>query len=167
MDVFLILFLAIWLVIFLVGVVYLIQGPPFVPSDDETTKAIVDEVIKQAGKKVIDVGSGDGKVVLALARAGVDAYGIEINPMLVWRSRRAIRKQGLEHKAIITWGNMWRTDFSSYDIVIIYGIKHVMKKLGEKLEKELPEGSIVITNFFVFPQWKPRTKKKRVLTYEL
>lgn len=167
MDVFFVGFLASWLLIFLIGVVYLIQGPPFVPSDDETTNAIVHEVTKLTGKRVIDIGSGDGKLVIALAKAGCEVYGIEINPLLVWRSRRFIRKEGLEHKARIWWGNMWRTDFSSYDIIVIYGIKHIMRKLGEKLEKELPKGSVIITNFFVFPQWRPQTRSKRVLTYEI
>lgn len=156
-----------FIIALILGTLFLIQGAPFVASDDQTTKEITSLVKQYKGKKVIDLGSGDGKLVIALAQAGVDAYGIELNPLLVWRSRKTIKKLKLQKKAHIQWGNFWTVKLSDFDIVILYGIKHIMHNLGEKLYKELPRGAYVMTNFFTFPQWKPFRQHERVVIYKI
>jgi ribosomal protein L11 methylase PrmA len=153
------------MIIFL-GTLFYLQGPPFVASDDETTKEMIALVKKYKGKRVIDLGSGDGKLVIALARAGYEAYGIELNPLLVWKSKQIIREQKIKN-AHIFWGSFWNTDFSSYDMIVIYGIKHIMERLGGKLQNELKQGSHIITNFFIFPQWKAVEKKDRAVVYRI
>ena len=60
------------------------SGLGYAPS----TTAIIDRMIKllniKPGEKAVDIGSGDGRVVIALAKAGAEAHGYEINPLLVW-----------------------------------------------------------------------------------
>lgn len=164
MVIFYIILFPILAIIFLIGVIFYVQGPPFVPSDDETTEEMVKMVKKYKGKKVIDLGSGDGKLVIALAKAGCEAHGVELNPLLVLQSRRRIREEKLKN-AYIHWGNFWTIDLSSYDTVVIYGIKHIMKQLGKKMKQEMTPKSHIITNFFIFPQWKPVESRKRLLAY--
>lgn len=154
-------------VLLIIGVVYLIQGPPFVMTDNKTAQEMVTLLVKYKAKQVIDIGSGDGKLVIAFAKAGFHAYGIEMNPLLVLRSRRTIKKLHLENKARIIWGNFWKADFSAYDILVIYGIKHIMRRLGEKLETSTKPETKIITNFFLFPQWKTIEKKNRLLVYRI
>jgi hypothetical protein len=60
--------------LFFKEIIFLIQGPPFVPSTDEVTKSIVKEIEKYHPKKILDMGSGDGKLVIALAEAGYTVY---------------------------------------------------------------------------------------------
>mgnify|MGYP001577833905 FL=1 len=107
------------------------------------------------GEKAADIGSGDGRIVIAMARAGAETHGYEIDPLLIWRSRRKIRQAGLQNKSFIHWKDFWNEDFSSFDIVTVYGIKHIMKKLEEKLKKELKPGARVVSNGFKFPTWQP------------
>lgn len=156
----------IFIISLILGIIFLIQGPPFVPTDSQTTKEIINLVKKYKGKRVIDLGSGDGKLVIALAQAGIDAHGIELNPILAWRSKQTIRKLKLQTKAHITWGNFWTVNLGKYDIVVLYGIKHIMQRLGEKMDTELPKGAYILTNFFTFPQWKPYARHERIVVYK-
>lgn len=152
-------------IILIIGIIFYLQGPPYVPTDDETIKQFVSLAKKYKGKKIIDIGSGDGRIVIALAKAGFDAHGIELNPLLVFKSKKAIKKEGLKN-AYIHWGNFWQHSFSSYDILIMYGIKHIMNQFGKKLKKELKPNSYILTNFFIFPSLTHIKKVKRVTIYK-
>ncbi|MBI4138187.1 MAG: class I SAM-dependent methyltransferase [Candidatus Wildermuthbacteria bacterium] len=119
----------------------------------------------RSGEKAADLGSGDGRIVIALAKAGAMAHGYEINPLLVWWSRRKIRKAGLQNTAWIYWRNFWSIDFSPFDVVIVFGVSTIMKQLEEKLKKELKPGARVVSNSFAFPFWKPEKTVGRVFFY--
>jgi hypothetical protein len=93
--------------------------------------------------------------------------GIELNPFLVLRSRRAIKMKGLQKNARIKWGNFWSIKTSQYDVVVIYVIKHIMPRLEKKLLKEMPKKSHIFSNFFIFPNLKPITEKNRLKIYEV
>lgn len=80
-----------WTFFLFITLIYLLQGPPFVPSDDKTTKQLTDLVKKFKAKHVIDLGSGDGKLVISLAKNGIRTDGIELNPSLVKSSIKKIK----------------------------------------------------------------------------
>jgi protein-L-isoaspartate O-methyltransferase len=140
---------------FILAVLFLVQGPQFVPSNDQSAKEILQLIQVKPGAHILDLGSGDGKLVLILAAQGYRATGIELNPLLVLRSRRAIRRAGLSGKATVIWGNFWRHDLSSYDAVVLFVVRHVMPRLERKLLAELRPGTRAISNFFVFPGLTP------------
>ena len=119
----------------------------------------------QPGDIVADLGSGDGRILIALAQDGAEAHGYEVNPLLVWNSRRAIRKAGLADKAIVHRQSFWKADLSRYRTVVAYGFPHIMKGLGKKLQKELPSGAKVISNVFVFPNLKEIRSENKVRLY--
>jgi ribosomal protein L11 methylase PrmA len=144
---------------------YLSRGAIFVP----TARAKVALIIKLAqimpGEQVADLGSGDGRIVIALAQAGAMAHGYEINPLLVWWSRYLIRQAGLQKTAIIHWQDFWNADFSQYSAVTVFGIDHIMKRLGQKILRETKAGTRVISYAFPFPGWVPTTRERGVYTY--
>jgi 2-polyprenyl-3-methyl-5-hydroxy-6-metoxy-1,4-benzoquinol methylase len=72
----------------LVMVWFLRQGAPFVRTSGKRTKLIIQAAGKVSPKRIVDLGCGDGKLVIALANAGYKVDGIEIQPWLVWRARR-------------------------------------------------------------------------------
>jgi hypothetical protein len=118
-----------------------------------------------SGEKAVDVGSGDGRLLIALAEAGAEAHGFEHNILLVWRSRRAIRKAGLSGKAFVHWSNFWKEDFSSFTAVTIYGIPYIMRRLERKLRAELRSGARVVSYSFTFPNWQLAQSDNRVYLY--
>lgn len=152
---------------FLIGLIYLIQGPPYVASNDEFTQQVVKEIKRIHPGKILDMGSGEGKLVIALAEAGYQIDGVELNPKLVLRSRKLIEKKNLKNKANIFWGNFWNYDTSTYEVVTLYAIKHIMPRLETKLLKELHNGSYIISNYFVFPTLKPVRDDGRTKVYKV
>ena len=141
-------------------------GAPFVPSIDQKLATMLKLAHVHPGEKAVDLGSGDGKIVIALAEAGAEAHGYEINILLVWQARHRIRRAGLQRKAFIHWGSFWKADLSSFQLVIVYGISHIMRHLEKKLQKELPPNARVVSNAFNFPTWQPTKKENRVYLYE-
>ncbi len=155
------------LAVLILFLAYLIQGAPYVASKDQDAEKILEIARKYKPKRVLDMGSGNGKLVILLARHGYQADGIELNPMLVWQSRRTIKKLGLHDKARIRWGNFWRYDTSGYDVVILYAIQHIMPKLERKLRGELPVDAYIVSNYFTFPQIKPIKQTGRLRVYKM
>lgn len=155
------------IVLLVICIAYMIQGPPYTASDDDSARQIVKTVSAYHPHRVIDMGSGNGKLVILVARQGYTIDGIELNPVLVLWSRLKIRKFGLQNKATVRWGNLWNKDISGYDLVVLYAIQHVMPKLERKLGKELSPGSKVVSNYFEFPDRKPIRSNGRIRVYEV
>ena len=160
--------------IILFGIIILILSIIFIPWKfgapyDPSRKKEIDSMIELAeikeGDKAVDLGSGDGRLVIELAKAGAEAHGYEVNPFLVWLSKSKIRKQGLENKAFIHKKNFWESDLGNFDIITIFQISFVMNKLGEKIKKSGKKGVKVISNTWKFPQEKPTKSKSNVYLY--
>lgn len=140
-------------------------GGPFVSSNKKIIEKMISFLGINSGDKAADLGSGDGRLVIALAKAGAEAHGYEINPFLVWLSRKNIEKAGLQGKAFVHRKNIWKTDLSQFNIIAVYGISYMMKKLEAKLKKELKPGSKIVSNYFTFPIWQYSKKEEGVYLY--
>lgn len=122
------------------------RGAPYVSSTAKRCKLMVDALDLKPGQKAVDLGSGNGQIVEEMAGRGIDAYGFEINPWLVWRSK---------DKGKIYWKDYWRQNLSGFDGVTIYGLPHIMERLEKKLRRELRPGAKVVVETWKFPHWKP------------
>ena len=142
----------------------LLNGALYVPTDTTLVTVMLDAAALHPGDRLVDLGSGDGRLVIAAASRGIPAVGFEINPLLVWMSRRAIRRAGLTKLARIEWKDFWSVDLSPYSVVMVFGISHIMRRLGRKLERELTPGSRVVCNLFQLPDWEG-TKVNGVFVY--
>ncbi|MBU0731827.1 hypothetical protein KKC88_03025 [Patescibacteria group bacterium] len=141
------------------------RGAPFAPTNPNIVKKMVALVKVRPGDKAVDIGSGDGRLVIALARAGAVVHGYEINPILVWWSRLKIKRAGLQDRAFIHRRSFWNEDFSQYNIITIFGMSHIMKKLSAKLQGELPSDARVVCNTFSLPNWPDYQKLDRIYLY--
>lgn len=165
MAMLLVVILVIVIVVDMIFLLPTINGAIYLPSSNKQIQAMLELAAIKPGEKAVDVGSGDGRIVRKLAQAGADAHGCEINPILVffswWQSRHLPpRKRGTFH-----WANLWYVDFSSYDVVIIFGMTYIMKGLEAKLKKELKPGARVVCNSFPFPHWPYDSKRESVYLY--
>ena len=143
-----------------------VRGAPFVLTDSRTVKTMTGLANIQPGEKAADLGSGDGRIVIAIARAGAEAHGYEINPFLVLWSRYRISRAGLSQRAFVHWRDFWKVDFASYKVITVFGMFHIMGPLERKLRRELVPGSRVVSNTFTFPRWPHSSKEGRVYLYE-
>lgn len=138
---------------------------PFVPSSKERLDIMIELAGITPGQKAVDLGSGNGQVVIEMAKLGAFAFGYEIDPVLVEKSLRNIKQANLEGTAFVILTNYWDEPLDSFDVVTIYGITGIMERLEEKLRKELKPGTKVVSNFFTFPHWEPAVKKGEVYLY--
>lgn len=159
-----VLFIAIIIALFFLVVI--VKGAPYIPTDKKKISTILDLAKVLNGQKVLDLGSGDGRLLIALARAGANCYGYEINPFLVWWSKYKIKKAGLENQAFIYKKDFWTADVSDFSLVVFFGSGNIMKKLEDKLQKELPIGAKVISNGFAFPNWPHIKKSGQLYLYQ-
>lgn len=166
---FLVIFVAVTLFIVMSITISTAFGAPYVRSAPERVENMMKIMDFKKVKKMVDLGSGDGTIMFEFAKRGVESHGYEINPFLVWGTRKEIKKLGLEKKAYVHWKNFWFMDFkkTDFDLITIYGIPWIMGMLGKKLKRELKPGTKIISNYFTFPGWKPVKKNKDVLLYEI
>ncbi len=118
------------------------------------------------GEKIVDLGSGDGKLLFEIANRGGRAYGYEINPIAYLISLFRTKIGGFKNVKVY-YGNFMNADLSKYDAVVIYGISTIMPRIERKLKSELKPGTRVVSNFFQFPNLKPVKKGGDVLLYYL
>lgn len=140
-------------VVYLILLYYLASGAPYLPSSHAAVDAMVRLANVRQGMRVADLGSGDGRIIIAFAKAGAEAHGYEINPILVWLSRRKITRAGVQDRCFVHTSNFWKTDFSMFDVVTLFGISHIMKRLEKRLKRDLKPDAIVLSHIFTFPAW--------------
>eukprot|EP00439_Symbiodinium_sp_Y106_P054209 s3096_g7.t1 len=113
-----------------------------------------------AGLRLVDFGSGDGRLVAAAAKHGMHATGYELNPYLVLWSRlrcfRALRAG--PGSGQLRWANVWSADLRDADVVTVYGRPgdSFMEHAAKKLDEELPSNAAVVSHFFDVPGWERR-----------
>jgi protein-L-isoaspartate O-methyltransferase len=143
------------------------RGAIYDPSSRIEAEIMVRLSEVRPGEKAADLGSGDGRVVCALARAGAEAHGYEINPVLVLLSRRNIRREGLGGRAFIHWGNFWRQKLSAYSLITVFQVGFVMARLEAKLGRELAPGSRIVSHYWRFPGLSPEQSQGNIYRYRI
>ncbi|MCK4520306.1 class I SAM-dependent methyltransferase [Candidatus Parcubacteria bacterium] len=129
----------------------MIFGAPFMPSPTEKVKRMLELASPRSGEILYDLGSGNGKILFeAVKQYKVRAIGVEINPVLVWLSRRKIKKLGLEDKIKIYQGNFFKKNLSDADIILTYLWQPTMGPLEKKLLSELKPGTRLVSLAFTF-----------------
>lgn len=141
------------------------HGAIFVPSSRERVETMLELVALRPGELALDLGSGDGRILIRAAQAGAHAIGLEINPFLVWYSRRRIKNRGLELTAEVLHQDLRSYPFGRADVVFLYLWPATVAGLKEKLIRELKPGARVISNAFPIPEWIPTKEKHKVFLY--
>ena len=157
--------LVIWILGFLVLVFCfaVFFGAPYVPTRQLDVEEIFYNLKLSSKTKFVDLGSGDGKLVLYAAKKGIYATGYEINPILWVISSYRLRKY---KNAKIRYANMWRADISDADVVFVFLATKYMKKLEKKLDLEFKHRSTLVSYVFELPTKKPYLKTKNTHYYK-
>lgn len=144
-------FLLIGILIFVLTFSFVIFfGAPYLPTLSRQQAAALDLLDLKPGQVFYDLGSGDGRVLLAAAARGATAIGYEINPILVAIAWLRCRRAG--GKVKIVWGSFWRADVTDADSVFIFLINRHMKKLDRYLGRQFKSRKVkVVSNAFKIP----------------
>jgi SAM-dependent methyltransferase len=155
--------LAWWIGAALVGCFGLgaLLGAPFLPIFRRDAIAALDLAGIQPGQTILDLGSGDGRLLLEAARRGAHAIGYEINPLLVvwskivtWRYRRLVT---------VRWVDMWRVSLPPADVIYTFLLNRYMSRLDRKLTAEIKTPTVVVSYVFELPRKPIRTTRNTFL----
>lgn len=124
-----------------------------------TPDRIVDRMLQlgrvQPGDQLVDLGSGDGKIVIAAVRRdGVRALGIEYNPDMVGFARREAERAGVGDRAGFRQGDIFATDFSHATVVTMYLLPRLNLRLRETLFRMKP-GTRIVSHAWSMGNWQP------------
>jgi len=140
---------------------------PYLPS----TSVAVDEMLRLAGvgpgDLVVDLGSGDGRVVIAAARDyGARGLGIELDGKLVEESRANAREAGVADRVDFRQGDVLTADYRAATVVTLYLLPNLVDKLKPRL-LELKPGTRIVAHDYGFADWKPDRRIVISKTYYL
>lgn len=153
-------------ILFFFLTVALFTGAPYVPSQKKAVRRMIELADIASNDSIYDLGSGDGRLLFEAAKQTTgNIIGIEINPLLVLLTQiKKILYQQTPHVHCV-WGNFWKTDLSAADVVFVYLLPWKMEALQKKLQQELKPGTRVVSNSFIFPQWKMTKKDEQLSLY--
>jgi SAM-dependent methyltransferase len=122
-----------------------------------TSYALVNKMLDMArvtpNDFVMDLGSGDGRTVIAAAKRGANALGIEYNPDMVELSRRNAAKEGVSDKARFERADLFEADLSRATVITMFLLPEINLKLRPKI-LDLKPGTRIVSNSFTMGEWK-------------
>lgn len=152
--------LALWVVggiLFLSWLAIVFVGAPYVPTKARDLKGILKAAGLRKGDLIVDLGSGDGRLLIEAARSGYRAVGFELNPFLVLLTAWRIRPY--RKLADVRMADFWRTDLpDDTKAVFVFLAAPFMARLERKLDssaKEFGHEIILISYGFQFKERKP------------
>lgn len=128
---------------------------PFVPTPDHVTMAMLQIANVGPDDYVIDLGSGDGRIIITAARRfGARGLGIELANALVLQSRESARIAGVSGRAFFREQDLFETDLSPASVITMYLLPEVNLQLRERILKLRP-GTRIVSHDWDMGEWKP------------
>jgi len=156
---------AIALFIFCLYTAYaMLVAAPYLPTDKKNVAKMITIAKLKPGENLMDLGSGDGRILIAAAQTGAFCHGVEINPFLYWWSK--IKVIFGRHKNIkISRRDLWNTYLYEVDVLTLFFVGFRMQKIKDKIKQEMKPGTRVVSYGFQFPDWEPVQKIDQVYLY--
>ncbi|MDR2244496.1 MAG: class I SAM-dependent methyltransferase [Burkholderiales bacterium] len=126
----------------------------WVPTPQTLVDTMLDMAKVTASDYVIDLGSGDGRLVIGAAQRGATALGIEYNEELVALAILAAKEEGVSAKATFKKADIFESDFSQATVITMYLLQSLNLKLRPKILNMKP-GTRIVSNSFDMEEWKP------------
>lgn len=129
---------------------------PFISTPDEVVERMLVMAGTSADDTVVDLGAGDGRIVIAAARRfGARGIGIDFDPRLVETARRNAERAGVSATTRFLRGDVLTADLSQATVVTAYLLPDLMWKLRARFMVELAPGTRVVSHAFDMPGWRP------------
>lgn len=134
---------------------------PYVPTPNEVVNEMLEITDVGPGDYVIDLGSGDGRIVINAAQRGAYGHGVDLNPERIKEARENAQKANVADRVMFLQEDIFETDFSRANVVTMYLLSSVNRKLRPRLLDELEPGTKLVSHDFDMGDWEP-DKHKRV-----
>ncbi|OGL25807.1 hypothetical protein A3E49_01025 [Candidatus Saccharibacteria bacterium RIFCSPHIGHO2_12_FULL_49_19] len=159
--------IVVWLTVFALLFMFsfvILVGAPYVPTLRRQQKIALELLDLKPGQVLYDLGCGDGRLLVAAAKAGYRAVGYEINPALAAIAYLRTRRYGGRVKVVC--GNFWRADISGADAVFVFLIDRYMKRLDHYLSGQFKNKRVKVVSYaFKVPGRRPANAVNALYLY--
>lgn len=162
--------IALLLFVILAGVFFILDlffELPYISTKQEKLEIIEKLAQIKKGETVIDLGSGDGKLLFLAAKHGAKAVGYEVNPVLIAVTLLRTKLKGLTNLVSVQKQSFWEADLKVADVIFVYAFRKTMKKFEDYIYKNAKKGTRVIVNTNPFPNKKPIKSTNEVYLYKV
>jgi 16S rRNA A1518/A1519 N6-dimethyltransferase RsmA/KsgA/DIM1 with predicted DNA glycosylase/AP lyase activity len=158
-----------WLVLVVVALILcfgfvLLYGAPYLPTLTPQVEAALELVNLKPGQTLLELGCGDGKMLIAAAQTGLHVVGYELNPLLAllaWARTRRFKGQ-----VRVVWGNFWSQQWPEAAGIFTFLHPRFMKRLDTKIT-QLPSKNVKLVSFaFKIPEKEIARTKNGVFLYQ-
>ncbi len=130
---------------------------PYVPSPQDVVDRMIDLADIKPGDYLIDLGSGDGRIVITAAKRGARGLGVDIDPRRIQESHANAAAAGMSHRVVFEQKDLFDTDIGKADVVTTYLLPLVNLDLRPRLLEQMRPGARLITHAFHMGEWLPDT----------
>jgi SAM-dependent methyltransferase len=129
---------------------------PYVETPDAVVRSMLELAQVSSSDTVIDLGSGDGRVVImAAASFGARGIGFDLNPENITVARQAAARAGISERVTFKRRDLFDVDVSEATVVTLYLLRHINLRLRERLRRQLLPGTRVVSRHFDMGDWQP------------
>lgn len=143
----------------------LLFGAPYLPTLSAQSKAALELADLMPGDHLLELGCGDGRVMVAAAEQGMRVTGYELNPILAFVSWARTRK--FKGRVKVVWGNFWVKKLPPADAIFVFLLPKYMEKLNNKIVQEYSGKKIKLVSFaFKIPSKTVAAEKQGIYLYQ-
>jgi len=127
----------------------------WVPTPAHVIDFMLDLAKANSTDFVVDLGSGDGRMVLGAAKRGIKARGVEFNPELVQLSKEEAARLGISSHAEFVEQDMFKADLSQATLLMTYLLPHLNVRVRPLALAQMKPGTRIVTYAFHMGEWQP------------
>jgi SAM-dependent methyltransferase len=139
-------------------------GPPYVPTLNKQITTALDMLDLKKGQTLLELGSGDGRVMKAAAERGLKVVGVELNPFLVIISR--LRCWRYRKQVTVIWDDLWKARWPKADGIFTFMLQRQMGRLDRKIVHWQSRPVKLASFAFHIPDRAPKAKYNGIFLYE-
>lgn len=145
----------VFILLFISGVKAQDLDVPYVSTPHSVVKKMLDVADVGSGDYVIDLGCGDGRIVISAALRGAAGHGVDLDPERIREARENARKAGVSDRVMFVKEDIFKTDFSRANVITMYLLTTVNADLRPRLLDILEPGTRVVSHDFGMGTWEP------------
>lgn len=149
----------------------LLRGAPYLPTLTKQVETALDMINLKPGQTLLELGCGDGKVLIAAAERGWNVIGYELNPILAFIAWARTRKY--RGRVRVVWGDFWAKKWPEHDGIFVFLLDSFMEKLNTNIvqyagniDKKDGKKVKLVSFAFEIPGKEPKQKKDGLFLYE-
>jgi SAM-dependent methyltransferase len=128
---------------------------PYLGTRPEVVARMLDMAGVGAGDRMLDLGTGDGRILIAAARRGASGTGIDIDPVLIGEARAAAQAAGVADRTRFVTRDLFAMPLGGHDVVAMFLLPRVNLKLRPALLRQLAPGTRIVSHAFDMGDWSP------------